>query len=125
MIKLTKRYIILLHDDLIKETGGMAGIRDESLLDSALAAPFQTFSGQELYPTLQAKAARLGYGLTRNHPMVDGNKRLGAHAMLFFLRVNKIELKFTCEELVSTFLDIAANQMTLEQLLEWIIDHQQ
>lgn len=125
MIKLKKKHVLLLHSSLIEETGGTAGIRDETLLDSALAAPFQTFAGRELYPTLQAKAARLGYGLTKNHPMVDGNKRLGAHTMLFFLRVNKIELDFTCEELVSAFLDIAADRMTLEQLLEWIIDHQQ
>jgi len=49
-------------------------------LDSALETPFQSIAGEELYPTIQAKAARLGYGLIKNHTMLDGNKRIGAHA---------------------------------------------
>ena len=66
MIRLTKRQILLLHEQLIRETGGSGGLRDETLLESALEAPFQTYDGQELYPTVQAKAARLGYGLIMN-----------------------------------------------------------
>ena len=56
-----------------------------------MEAPYQSFGGEELYPTIQAKAARLGYGLIKNHCMIDGNKRIGTHAMLVFLALNGIE----------------------------------
>ena len=59
MIILTKEQVILLHEDLIKSTGEISGIRDEGMLDSALSNPFQTFDGEELYPSIQAKAAQL------------------------------------------------------------------
>ena len=65
---------------LIAQSGGMDGLRDEGLLDSAVNTPLQAFGGQELYPTILEKAARLGYGLIHNHPFVDGNKRIGTHA---------------------------------------------
>lgn len=77
---LSKRQILLLHSALISESGGSDGIRDDGLLDSALNTPFQTFAGQDLYPTVLEKAARLGFGLIRNHPFIDGNKRIGTHA---------------------------------------------
>ena len=77
MKRLTKRQVLLLHEQLLQEFGGTPGVRDEGLLDSALAAPFQTFDGQSLYPSVQAKAAQLGFGLVCNHPFVDGNKRVG------------------------------------------------
>ena len=85
MIILSERQIVLLHDHLIHETGGTPGLRDEALLQSALAAPFQSFSGTDVFPSLQQKAARLAYGLVSNHPFIDGNKRIGAHVMLSFL----------------------------------------
>ena len=75
-----------------------------------LENPFQSFGGEELYPTIQAKAARLGYGLIKNHCMIDGNKRIGTHAMLFFLALNGIELKYTQKELYEAILDIAAGK---------------
>lgn len=84
MIKLTKEQILLLHAQLIEITGGSDGIRDIGLLESALESPFQSYGGVELYPSIQAKAARLCYGLVKNHAMVDGNKRIGCHAMLVF-----------------------------------------
>ena len=61
----------MLHSALIEESGGSDGIRDEGLLDSAINTPFQTFGGQDLYPTVLEKASRLGFGLIRNHPFVD------------------------------------------------------
>lgn len=81
----------------MEETGG---IRDEGLLDSALSAPFQSYNGVSAFPSLQQKAARLGYGLVQNHAFDDGSKRIGAHVMLVFLALNDIELEFTQEELV-------------------------
>ena len=100
------------------------GIRDYNLLDSALETPFQSFGGDELYPTIQAKAARLGYGLIKNHCMIDGNKRIGTHAMLVFLALNGIELKYTQKELYETILDVAAGNIEYEGLLQWVLDHQ-
>lgn len=60
MIRLTKKQILLMHSQLIQQTGGCDGLRDDGLLESAIEAPFQSYSGQELYPSIQAKAARLG-----------------------------------------------------------------
>ena len=66
MIRLSKTQILLLHEQLIAETGGSSGLRDEGMLDSALNTPFQTFAGKDVYPSLQQKAARLCFGLVKN-----------------------------------------------------------
>ena len=95
MIKLTKEQILLLHTQLIETTGGSDGIRDLGLLESALESPFQSYGGEELYPSIQAKAARLCYGLVKNHAMIDGNKRIGCHATLVFLALNGCEIEYT------------------------------
>ena len=124
MKKLSKEQILMLHTQLIQQTGGSDGVRDYNLFDSALETPFQSFGGDELYPTIQAKAARLGYGLIKNHCMIDGNKRIGTHAMLVFLALNGIELKYTQKELYETILDVAAGNIEYEGLLQWVLDHQ-
>ena len=102
----------------------VAGIRDQGLLDSALNTPFVTFGGRYLYPSLQAKAAQLGFGLVSNHPFVDGNKRTGAHAMLVFLAVNGLELSYTQQELADIILQVAAGEKGYEDLLAWLLSHQ-
>ena len=124
MKKLSKKQILMLHTQLIQQTGGSDGVRDYNLLDSALENLFQSFGGEELYPTIQAKAARLGYGLIKNHCMIDGNKRIGTHAMLVFLALNGIELKYTQKELYEAILDIAAGKIEYEDLLQWVLNHQ-
>ena len=124
MRRLSKEQILMLHSELIRETGGSDGVRDYNLLESALETPFQSFGGNELYPTIQAKAARLGYGLIKNHCMIDGNKRIGTHAMLVFLALNGIELSYTQKELYETILDIAAGKLDYDGLLEWVLKHQ-
>ena len=121
---LSKRQILLLHDALIRETGGSPGLRDEGLLESALAAPFQSFDDEDAYPTIVQKAARLGYGLIKNHAFVDGNKRVGAHAMLTLLALNGIELTYSQEELTEIVLAVAAGRIGYEELLAWVLDHQ-
>ena len=78
MKKLTREQILMLHAQLINQTGGSNGVRDYSLLESAIESPFQSFDGEELYPTIQSKAARLGLCLIKNHCMIDGNKRIGS-----------------------------------------------
>ena len=124
MKKLSKKQILMLHTQLIQQTGGSEGVRDYNILDSALETPFQSFGGDELYPTIQAKAARLGYGLIKNHCMIDGNKRIGTHSMLVFLALNGIELKYMQKELYETILDVAAGKIEYEDLLQWVLDHQ-
>lgn len=124
MKTLSKNQVTALHSALIREFGGIDGIRDEGLLESALAAPFQTFGGEPVYPSLQAKAAQLGFGLIRNHPFVDGNKRIDAHTMLVFLAVNGIELRYEQQELIDIVLSVAAGQIDRQGLLQWILDHE-
>lgn len=120
---LSKEQIIYLHSQLIDATGGTEGIRDEGMLESAINAPFQTFSGEDLFPTIYQKAARLGYGLASNHPFLDGNKRIGAHAMLVFLELNNVEMQYTNKELADIFLDIADNKANYDNLLSWLVEH--
>ena len=124
MIRLSKHQILLIHDQLIAETGGWSGLRDEGMLDSSLNAPFQTFGGEDMYPSLQQKAARLCFGLVKNHPFVDGNKRIGAHAMLVFLALNGIELQHSQSELSDVILQLAAGEIEATDLLRWILEHQ-
>ena len=114
----------MMHSQLIKETGGTDGIRDKNLLSSALETPFQTFAGEELFPSIQAKAAILCYGLVKNHAMLDGNKRIGVHAMLVFLALNGYELVYTQAELIDIILSLADGKVEYEELLQWIINHQ-
>lgn len=124
MKKLSKQQILMLHSQLIRQTGGSDGVRDYALLESALEAPFQSYGGDDLFPTVQAKAARLGYGFIKNHCMIDGNKRIGAHVMLVFLALNGIEIAYTQKELYETILNVASGKLEYEDLLEWILQHQ-
>ena len=124
MIILSKEQVLMMHRQLISVTGGSDGIRDEGMLDSALLNPFQSFGGEELYPSIQAKAAQLCFGLVKNHAMIDGNKRLGAHVMLVFLMLNGYELIYIQEELVDIILELAAGMKKVDDILQWIILHQ-
>ena len=125
MIRLSVEQVKQLHNDLIAETGGLGDVRDEGLLDSALSLPFQTFDGQARYPSVQQKAARLCFSLINNHPFIDGNKRIGVHTMLVFLALNGVALAYTQAELFSFGLSIADGSLTCEQILYWIMEHQQ
>lgn len=121
---LSKRQVLLLHEQLLAQTGGLQGIRDEGLLESALEAPFQGFGDIDAYPSLQQKAARLGYGLIKNHPFFDGNKRTGTHIMLVFLAINGVELTYSQKELSDIIVAVAAGENGYEELLAWLLKHQ-
>ena len=123
MKKLDREQIIILHEILIEEFGGLNGVRDENLLDSALKTPFQTFDGYELYPGLVRKAAGLCYGLIHNHAFQDGNKRIGTLAIMTFLDLNGEKVIATDEEWVELGLQVASGKMTLEQVARWILKH--
>ena len=97
MIRLTKQQVILLHQDVIAQSGGSPEIRD--------------------------KAAQLGYSLIKNHAFVDGNKRIGTHVMLIFLMLNEIDVDYEDEELTRLILGVAAGEISSEQLLAWLQAH--
>ena len=124
MKKLNRHQVLRMHEQLLEQTGGMPGIRDEGLLQSALEAPFQSFGGEDIYPSIQQKAARLGYGLIKNHPFLDGNKRIGTHVMLVFLCLNGIELDYTQQELEDIILSVASSEAGSEELLQWLLWHE-
>ncbi|WP_297421779.1 type II toxin-antitoxin system death-on-curing family toxin [Clostridium sp.] len=121
MRHLSKEQMMYLHSMAIKKTGGLNGIRDEGLLDSALNAPFQSFAGEELYPSIQSKAARLGFSIIKNHPFLDGNKRIGILAMMVFLDINGIELVCSDEDIIDIGLGVASGKYDSEYIKEWII----
>ena len=120
---LTRDQIISIHEDLINEFGGIHGLRDEGMLDSALSAPFQSFGNQELYPGIVDKAARLCYGLVQNHPFLDGNKRIGTMAMLIYLDQNNLALNCKEDELTQIILLVADGTIDNQQLSLWILQH--
>lgn len=124
MIILSLEQVLLMHKQLIEESGGSDEVRDIGLLKSAINNPFQTFGGVELYPSIQEKAARLCFGIVKNHALVDGNKRLGTHVMLVFLWLNGYTLEYQDEEMINIILDLASGKITADQLMSWIIDHQ-
>jgi len=122
MITLSKDQVLRLHEIQLRATGGLDGIRDEGLLDSALASAFQTFGGVELFPSIAAKVARTAYGLVSNHPFVDGNKRIGTYVMLVLLELNSINTDFTDDDIIHIGLSLADGSMTDEQLLDLILE---
>ncbi len=123
MIWLTKEQLIFLHSDLINTSGGLDDVRDEGMIESAIAAPFITFDSKEMFPSVIEKATRLAYGLVQNHPFIDGNKRIGAHALLVCLALNNIYLEYEQSELAATFLKLAAGNSSYQELLIWVTEH--
>ena len=99
------------------------GVRDMALLESAVNAPFQTFAGQDLFPSIYEKAARLLYGIANNHAFVDGNKRTAVHAMEVFLIMNRVSLDYTIDEMEIMVIGIADNTLTYEDAARWITEH--
>ncbi len=125
MKRLSREQVLILHKKLIDRYGGSHGIRDEGMLDSALNAPFQSFGETDFYPTTQEKAVRLAYGLVMNHTFQDGNKRIGALAMLTMLDLNNISLNTNSAELTEIFLQLASGTITEQDLLSWVLARMQ
>ena len=112
--------VLALHAFQITRFGGGRGLRDRGLLEAAVARPRQTFAGEDLYPDPAAKAASLMHSLVTNHPFVDGNKRVGAHAALVFLVANGLEPTFGPEELTDITLSVARGEVEAEGLAIWL-----
>lgn len=123
MIKFSAEKVLLLHKLITEETGGDPNLRDAALLDSALEAAFQTFDGEELYPTKEEKGAKIAYSLISNHAFVDGNKRIGMYVLLTFLETNGVKITPTVEEVERVGLAVASGKMHYQELLDWIISN--
>ena len=117
MIRISHEKAMALHTKMTDATGGDNGIRDHALLDSALSSAYQTFGGVELYPTVEEKAARMGFSLIANHAFVDGNKRIGVLAMLVMLEISAVEHTLTDEDIISVGMGVARGEMDYEDIL--------
>jgi death on curing protein len=107
----------------MEQTGGLGGIRDRGGLESAIAQPRKGFGGADLYPTIEEKAAALGYSLIVNHPFNDGNKRIGHAAMEAFLELNGKRIEAPVDDAERLILTIAAGQSSREELVDWLRQH--
>lgn len=123
MIWLTKEDIINLHSKIIAATGGLDGVRNVGLIEAALQLPFQTFDGNELYPSDIDKIARLSFSLTCNHPFLDGNKRIGAFALAICLKLNSYKTNISDDELSKMFLSLAAGNVDFDSFKKWVEEH--
>lgn len=123
MIFFKTEQAVKIHSSLIAKTGGMDGVRDANLLDSALKSPFQTFGGNELYPDSLDKASQLCYSLIENHPFADGNKRIGVHLALLFLKLNAVDLEYSQQELVDFGLGVASGKISKDEVKAWLLEH--
>lgn len=119
----SRQALMLLHDESLAEHGGASGLRDEGLFESALGRPENliAYGGDEVDHA--AVAAAYGFGLARNHPFVDGNKRAAFLAIGLFLYLNGYRLKTTQQDATLTILALAAGELTEPQLAEWIRVH--
>lgn len=120
MRHLTLAEVIALHRRIVASTGGAGGIRDFGMLLSAVAQPRMTFGGSELYQTVVDKACALGFSLIRNHPFVDGNKRVGHAAMEVLLALNDVSLVADVDNAERVILGVAAGNIDREELLAWL-----
>ena len=111
---------LFLHSRLIQETGGAHGVRDLSMLLSALGRPQATFDGKEMYPDIFSKGASLMDSLIRNHPFVDGNKRTAISAIGLFLRMNGFSLVVNNDEMVRFTIACAQSQIVIREISVWL-----
>jgi len=117
---LNRVVIDAIHNDQLREHGGLPGIRDENALESALARPQQKWHHHEDRIDVAALAAAYAFGLVRNHPYRDGNKRIGFLAMVTFLGVNAYDFSATDAEVVAEILALAAGTVSEKALTDWI-----
>lgn len=118
-----KSDVLDIHKRQIERFGGLDGIRDVGLLDSALAQPQATFFGELLHPTIPTQAAAYLYHLAKNHPFLDGNKRTAFATMIAFLNMNGYELNMTEEVAYNMVMQVAQSKMTKEELSRFLEQH--
>jgi death-on-curing protein len=115
--------VLELHRMVMQQSGGASGLRDLNVLESALAQPRMTFGGEDLYPSFVEKAAALGFSLVRNHPFLDGNKRIGHAVMETFLILNGYEIQASVDEQEDLILRLAAGELDRVAFTDWLRLH--
>ena len=119
-IQLTVQDIHELHTQLENVFVLSSGVRDENLLASAVNTPFQTFMGNNLYPSIYDKAAQLCYGIANNHPFTDGNKRTALHSMYVYLIINGFDITASQQDVENLIINVAAGNITNTELAYWL-----
>lgn len=114
---LSVEQVILIHDALLEDHGGLPGIRDRHSLESAVNTPRTTMFGEELYPTIYAKAAAYLFHISRNHPFCDGNKRTAAFSALLFLQENQVPFSASDEDYEDFVVDVAEGKVSKEEIV--------
>ena len=107
MIWVTAEDVVAIHSRIIQVSGGIDGLRDRAGLEAAIAAPLQSFGGEDLFPTDIEKIARIGFGLASNHAFIDGNKQIGAMVTQLLLKWNGYQFQLEQNELADMFIGIA------------------
>ena len=115
--------VVSIHADLLQRYGGRPGLRDRNLLESALAQPKMTIDGKFVHKTLFEKTAAYGFHVCRNHPFIDGNKRVAFILMDIFLQKNGWEMVAPEEEVYSMMMDLASGKFSKAQLASWVKEH--
>jgi death-on-curing protein len=117
---ISKETILRIHELSIIQYGGLNGIRDEGLMESAIARPYQTFGGEDLYPSAIMKAAAIAESIIINHPFVDGNKRTGFLAMLAVLEEKNISIIAANTDIYFFVIKISTGEIKFDQIVEWL-----
>ncbi|MBO6535277.1 MAG: type II toxin-antitoxin system death-on-curing family toxin [Balneolaceae bacterium] len=120
---LDKETILIFHNHQIETYGGSLGIRDEGLLESALALPKQSFGGEYVHSSIFEMAAAYGFHLCKNHPFIDGNKRTALVAMFTFLHVNGFRINADKKVLYSVIIDLASGKLDKSKLTKFLKEH--
>lgn len=123
MRALTVDEVLETYQRIMQQSGGLIGVRDFGALESAIAQPYMTFGGNELYPSLAEKAAALGFSLIQNHPFVDGNKRTGHAAMAMFLAINGYKIDAGMDEQFEIILAVASGKLNRNNFTGWLSNH--
>jgi len=113
------KHILAMHEVLLAKYGGLKGIRDRGLLESAIAQPQQSAFGEDIFPDVTSKAAAYAFYLSENQPFIDGNKRIATAAALTFLRLNGYDLKASEKELYEVIMQIANKKLSRNKLAQW------
>lgn len=117
------KQVLYLYQQIIQQSGGTIGLRDEGLLESAVYRPQASFGGQDLSPDLFSKAAALGHSIISNHPFVDGNKRIGFEAMRLMLRLNGYDVHASLEGKFDFVMEIAKGKLAEQAIADWLKQH--
>lgn len=117
---LTTLQVIAIHDQLIKRFGGSQGIRDLSLIKSAVGRPQASFGGEDMYKTVFDKAGSLFHSILKNHPFVDGNKRTAYSSAALFLKINGYKLTNVHNEAVEFSVRVETEDLTVSEISSWL-----